>query len=203
MQCLFCLKECKNNNSLSQHQKYCIENPNRIIKENYFPKIPWNKGLSKENDVRVLKHSKTVSKTFKENNIKPGCFSSSYWNASKRLEQSERKKKLYQDFPEAHPNRKLAGNRKKMTYPERIAYDWLIKNKIDFETQVRINSYYVDFLINKTVVEIDGEYWHQLNNEKDKIRDSEISSLGYKIYRIRAKEHIENRLEIIRVKENW
>lgn len=31
MQCQFCSKECKNKNSLSQHQVRCIDNPNRKI----------------------------------------------------------------------------------------------------------------------------------------------------------------------------
>lgn len=34
-----------------------------------------------------------------------------------------------------HPNRKLAGNRKKMTYPEQVAFDWLIEHKITFVHQ--------------------------------------------------------------------
>lgn len=100
---------------------------------------------------------------------------------------SARVKQLFKDRPELHPNRKVANNRDKMTYPERLAYDYLVRNKIDFVHNARIISYYVDFLIGKTAIEIDGEYWHK-NKAYDIKRDQSIRSLGFNIIRIRAKD---------------
>ena len=45
--CQYCGKECKNLNSLKQHELRCKQNPNRIINK------AWNKGLCKNTDKRV------------------------------------------------------------------------------------------------------------------------------------------------------
>ena len=50
--CKFCGKQCKNNNSLAQHQIRCAKNPNRInvYKEGFNDKgrTAWNKGITGE-----------------------------------------------------------------------------------------------------------------------------------------------------------
>lgn len=62
--CKFCGKECKNKNSLVQHEIRCKENPGRkltayeLYPEKYIGKFiktdtSWNKGLTKETDERV------------------------------------------------------------------------------------------------------------------------------------------------------
>lgn len=98
-----------------------------------------------------------------------------------RQEQSERKKRLYEEFPEKHPNRKLAGNRNKMTYPERIVFDALTERNILFEHNKKIGKYYPDFLIKDVIIEIDGERWH--NSEKDTERDKKLNQMGYTVKR--------------------
>ena len=84
-------------------------------------KTPWNKGLTKETDDRVLKNAQATSSTLK------GKPSKTIWTPEMRKAKSEWRKQYHLDNPEAHPNRKLAGNRSKMSYPEKIAYDWLSK----------------------------------------------------------------------------
>lgn len=67
--CKYCGKECKNLNSLKQHECRCKNNPDRInvINKNFNAKgkVAWNKGLTKETDVRVL----NGCKTFAENQL--------------------------------------------------------------------------------------------------------------------------------------
>ena len=62
--CKYCGKICKNSNSLRNHERLCKLNPNRQIMsynnlENYnnnnVCRKAWNKGLTKETDVRILK----------------------------------------------------------------------------------------------------------------------------------------------------
>ena len=59
--CQFCGKECKNKNSLSNHERMCPKNPNRdksnLEEYNKNRKLPWNKGLRKEFDDRILRQS--------------------------------------------------------------------------------------------------------------------------------------------------
>jgi len=67
--CQYCGKECKNLNSLKQHEIRCKKNPDRIISalEKYSknPHEAWNKGLTKETDIRIELASEKASKTLK------------------------------------------------------------------------------------------------------------------------------------------
>lgn len=83
--CQYCGKKCKNMNSLKQHEIRCSINPNRIEVNSNFIKynnelkdkkrIPWNKGLTKENDKRLKKQGETYRQRVKEGKIKKpgGC----------------------------------------------------------------------------------------------------------------------------------
>lgn len=191
--CQYCRSEKQNNNSLRNHERLCKDNPQKqessFKKYNETRKGPWNKGLSKETDERVKNNSLSVSKSMK------GIAPVFEWTETLRKEQSERKKKLYLEFPEKHPNRKVAHNRNKMTYPEKVAFDWFTKQNYDFQHNKKIDRFYPDFVIDKIIVEIDGEYWHDENSDKE--RDLILSELGYKIYRIKVKENIEDKLKEI------
>jgi hypothetical protein len=61
MICIFCNKECKNNNSLKNHQIRCRENPNRKVQRNG-GSGGWNKGLTKEDDPRIGHSQQTKEK---------------------------------------------------------------------------------------------------------------------------------------------
>lgn len=68
--CRYCGKECKNLNSLKQHEVRCKLNPERISviveRFNNNGRRAWNKGLSKKTDERVLKHSVTFQENHKK-----------------------------------------------------------------------------------------------------------------------------------------
>ena len=91
--CKYCGKECKNLNSLKQHEIRCKENPNHIniIKTNGNTKhhVSWNKGLTKETDDRVKRQGRTFSQRvkagiitsvggYRENAVK-GCYKYGYY----------------------------------------------------------------------------------------------------------------------------
>lgn len=188
MFCLYCQKSCKNLNSLRNHERLCKENPNRQESNFKHVKQPWNKGLNKS-DPRVLKNAKNISKSLS------GKPSKTIWTDEMRKAKSEWRKQLHKDYPETHPNRRLSGNHKKMSYPERIAFDYLTKLGIQFEHNKKVGEYYPDFTIGNLIIEIDGDYWH--NKEKDKIRDEQLNKLGFNVIRISTKENIENKLREI------
>ena len=189
LNCKFCNKDCKSLNSFKNHERLCPHNPDRKYVSHTKGKTPWNKGLTKETDERVAENAKGVSNTLK------GRPSSVVWTDEMRKAKSDWRKQLHKDFPEMHPNRRLAGNRKKMSYPEKVAYDYLTRYNIVFEHNKKIDKYYPDFVIGKLIVEIDGAQWH--DKEKDKIRDEVISSYGYQVVRILSTENIEERLSEI------
>ena len=189
--CKFCNKECKNLNSLRNHERLCGSNPNRQSSNlnSRLDKTPWNKGLTKTTDNRVKQNAEAVSLAL------IGRPSKTIWTDDMRKAKSEWRKQLHKDFPEMHPNRRLAGNRKKMSYPEQVAYDYLTRCNIVFEHNKKIDKYYPDFVIGNIVIEIDGSQWH--DKEKDKIRDAVLIAQGYKVFRIDSKENIEERIKEI------
>lgn len=97
--CKFCNKEYKNTNSLCQHEIRCINNPDRLnmVKNNFNGKnyVPWNKGLTKETDNRILKASETYKK-----NKQLGL----HKNISNPMDISEVRKKLSETILEKSKN---------------------------------------------------------------------------------------------------
>ena len=192
--CNYCQKECKNHNSHRNHERLCQLNPKRQQSNFKFVKEPWNKGLTKD-DPRVAKNAEKVSQAMK------GKPSKVVWTAEMRKAKSEWRRKLHIDHPETHPNRRLAGNRNKMTYPEKVAFDFLTKMEIKFEHQKRIDRFFPDFVIDKIIIEIDGANWH--NKEKDVERDKILSTYGYTVYRILSSEKIEGKIREILSLHNY
>lgn len=163
--------------------------------------VPWNKGKSVKTHPELEEQLRAGGKSIllkRENGeINFSENSKKYWTPERREEKSEEKKMLYRLFPEKHPNRKIAGNRKRMTYPEQVAFDFLTNSQIVFESQKRIGKWFVDFCIGWVIIEIDGERFHPIGNENDRIRDLQLSELGYEVHRIRSKENIEQRIKEI------
>jgi very-short-patch-repair endonuclease len=189
MICKHCTKECKSLNSLRNHERLCPKNVERNYVSHTKGIQPWNKGLTKESDDRVAKNAAAVSVAMKR---KP---SRMIWTEERRKAKSDWRKQLHIDHPETHPNRRLSGNRKKMSYPEQVAYNYLTRYNITFEHNKKIDKYYPDFVIGNIVIEIDGAHWH--DKEKDKIRDAILTAQGYKVFRIDSKENIEERIKEI------
>ena len=190
--CKYCGKEFKNGGGKATHEPYCSLNPNKVVRARSPLSgttkgvAPWNKGLSKATDPRVANNAAAVSAATK------GKPSKTIWTDDMRKAKSEWRKQLHKDNPETHPNRRLAGNRNKMTYPEKVAFEYLTKLGIEFEHQKQIGKYFPDFVVGNVIIEIDGAQWH--NAEKDQARDAVLNSLGYTVYRIDSKDRIEQRI---------
>lgn len=112
-----------------------------------------------------------------------------YWTPENRAKVSAERKAWYASSPDNHPLKVMANRPDRMSYPERMAYCYFEDNNFNFEHQVPILSYCVDFLIDgNMVVEVDGAHWH--DPEKDAIRDELLKKEGYNIIRFPAKEVI-------------
>lgn len=173
----------------------------------------YNLGLSTREVMEKFKIKRYIlSKAIKDGKFKPrttseaaklafklGKRNNSYWTHDQRKKQSDLKKKLYQEYPEKHPNRKVCGNFNKLTYPEKLVYTFFKNNNVEFTSHEPLicgnKTYWPDFIINKKlIIEIDGEKWHSSieQKKKDNARDLVIESYGYKIIRLPAKNIIEN-----------
>jgi very-short-patch-repair endonuclease len=204
LNCKYCGKLCKNKNSLAQHEIRCVSNSNRIqVLGNQTSRSAWNKGLTKETDVRVAKNAESVSKTLRQkvsDGWKPFFATDDYWTDEMRSQRSVEKVQLFKEHPELHPNRRLASN-KVMNYPEQVAATWLSDHNISYEYQFKTvfnnKSRYVDFYVAdyKLYIEIDGEYWHANSQDKDAAKDLfALQNQGITTLRIKPKPGVEKQL---------
>ena len=176
MLCKHCNKECKNDNSLRNHERLCPNNPERKYVNGMTGKKGSNQyttGLSTgHTDETKLKISKA---------------------ATGRRHTAETKAKLSKirsDWMKANPEK----CRRKESYMETSFKRWLIENNIQFEFEVHIRNtelnknYFVDFMFGKLIVELDGNQ-HEQRKEHDEIRDTFIRKLVYDIIRITHEEY--------------
>lgn len=198
--CKHCSKECRSVKSHRSHELVCPRNKDRVYKNGMTGKKAWNKGKTVDTHPELkdlLCAGGLALKEKCESGFTPYVATSEYWTDERRKEKSEWRVNLHIVDPGSHPNRKLASNRSSITYPEKVALDYLVRNGVKFEHQKKIDKYYVDFCIGNVVIEIDGEQWHPIGNERDAKRDKVLNGLGYIVFRIRSKERIEDRLSDI------
>lgn len=186
-ECQFCGKTCKNSNSLRNHQRLCKQNPNKqqsgFVEYNKTHNA-WNKGLTKETDDRVLKHSESLTKYYE------GC--DGPWKGHKHSDQTKVKiglgvKKFLTENPDMVPY--IRNHSSKESYPEEYFTELFIRENIKLIKQFAVGSYHLDFCDpNKKIdVEIDGDQ-HYLDTKiinHDKIRNEFLENNGWTIYRIR------------------
>ncbi len=118
------------------------------------------------------------------------CNGSKYWTTELRNDARIRMLKRIEDDPNNHPNRKLCNNRKQMSYPERLVFDYLTNKGIKFEHNKYIKPYWPDFCIDNIIIEVDGKRWH--NPEKDAIKDKNLTERGYIVFRFDTKDIVKN-----------
>lgn len=78
---------------------------------------------------------------------------------------------------------------------EELIYKRLKLFKIKFKYQESISYWFVDFLLPKKIIfEADGDYWHNLKEQKikDIIKDKKLRKIGFKIYRFSEKDILDS-----------
>lgn len=72
LNCVYCNKECKNKNSLVQHEIRCKLNPNRYAYDQFSKYIKeFRKGKTKENCPEIQKQCETIANKYKEGYVNP------------------------------------------------------------------------------------------------------------------------------------
>lgn len=74
---------------------------------------------------------------------------------------------------------------------EIIVMAWLHRLGVSYLRDVRIGPYFADFLVERTVIEVDGEHWHTNNGHhgedretRDRAKDEILRALGYTVIRL-------------------
>lgn len=178
--CRYCGKQCKNLNSLTQHEIRCNQNPERNkvrfrSKDSYKnlsnesrKKLGWSKGLTKDTDERVKRISKGVIKSLSKRI--PGKASST----EKEIQRCQKISLKMKNNPNAGGVRANSGRGKKGKYKgyycdstyELVYIIYNIDHNIFFERNLQsyeymwrgeIHKYYPDFLLEDgSLVEIKG-----------------------------------------------
>jgi G:T-mismatch repair DNA endonuclease (very short patch repair protein) len=159
-----------------------------------FGKIPKNKGTKQTDEVKKNLSLKAIER---------------YKNLS--TEEKEKRKNLWIEkvlIP-------LLNNKKK-TKPELVFEKLLDSLNIEFNDEVPIGFYIVDYLINDIIFEIQGDYWHanpkyydinlinktQTNNvNRDKSKKTYLTNRGYKVFYIWEDEFKNEELVKNKIKE--
>lgn len=213
--CKFCGKVCKNANSLRNHERLCKENPNH--QESYFKthknirinKEPWNKGLTKETDVRVNKISNSIKDGIKSGKIK-------LLYLGKHLSE-EHKQKISNSMKQAHKEKRahnIGSSRwnNEHSWPEKwfievLQNEFNMIENIDYETEMPFDKYSLDFAWSekKLCIEIDGEQHERFEEYKlrDIAKDKLLLKNGWKVLRIKWKDCYANPKQYIKIIKNY
>lgn len=189
MNCQYCGKECKNSNSLKNHERLCKLNPNKQLS-----------GWTIHNYNKNAKHSNRFIKAKEENRI--------------ITISNETRKKLSKGFKNKHHNQEtknkisntlkqyfennfdkipfINNHSSKQSYPEKYFEELFINEDIDLKYHKRVGRYELDFYNEDLMkyVEIDGEQ-HNLSYmiKHDKERDLYLQNLGWIGMRIKWSEY--------------
>jgi very-short-patch-repair endonuclease len=195
--CQFCGKECKNRNSLCNHERLCKLNPNRqesvgFTKFNAAREAglvtSWNTGLTKDTDERVKKSAKSISKYYETHS---GSWTGRTHTEEQKQKISRSRKQYLLEHPDQVPY--LLNHSSQESYPE-IYFTELFKNEeINLHKEYYCLGYFLDFCdpIKKIDIEIDGEQ-HCVDSkivEHDKIRNAVLEKAGWTIFRVRWAEY--------------
>lgn len=196
--CQFCGKECKNKNSLVQHEIRCPDNESRInvaIKGfNTGNLIPWNIGLTKETSASVEKQSSSLKEYYAD---KQGAFFGKNHTEESKIKISNSRKKYLSAHPEEVPY--VLNHSSKVSFPEWYFMNILNEREIQFQYNYPVGRYRLDFAnpSTKRYVEIDGEQ-HYLDKrivEHDLERNNVLKELGWCCIRIRWSSYKKLKLE--------
>jgi hypothetical protein len=195
--CQYCNKECKNTNSLKNHERLCRKNPNRALTPyektgvSNLSNRGWSKGLTKETDARILKSSNTLKANFAS-----GKITSHQKGKPRTAEEKQKISRTMQKNPNVGGLRHASGRGKKGWYKgyfcdstyELVYIIYNLDNKIEFFPCKRIYSYigldnkihryYPDFeLLDGSIVEIKGYHTQTVDLKAASVTDRPIQVL--------------------------
>ncbi len=184
-------EKCNREISKSNFERHnCIDTEDNIKFKS------WNKGLTKETDIRVKKYSKTIKKKYENGEIIPKYKNKNMSNESRKKMSDSALNRVKNGTHKGWQSRNIR------SYPEKF-FDEVLKNnnlldkcKIEYpicKEKLGIKSkanYFLDFYFEdkKLDLEIDGSQHNYTDRkEHDKTRDIYLNKIGIIVYRIKWK----------------
>lgn len=190
--CKHCGKECKNTNSLRNHERLCSKNPSKQDSSFKFfreqlkngDKVTWNKGLTKLTNSSIAECAAKLSGKTYTNRKLP--------SAELKIRISESMKKAHADG-RAHNIGSSRWNNEP-SYPEKF-FAKVIANEFedkDFVQEYPFGRYSLDFawVHLKKVIEIDGDQHERFEKQKtsDARKDKALVDAGWQVLRVKWRE---------------
>lgn len=216
MHCQYCTKICKNNNSLRNHERMCKINPNRQF--SYFS--------TNQNDIVEMKKNGKIEFTNQYTKAKKlGLPKPELSETTKKLRSDiatknnlargpEVKAKISNSMKKAHMEGRAWNIGKSRwnsqpSYPE-LFFMQVIQNEFinkNYVTEYPIGRYSLDFawVVEKKCIEIDGDQHDRFSEYKlrDIKKDELLTSMGWKILRIKWKEMYKDTKKYIEICKNF
>jgi len=187
LNCKFCGKECKNKNSLINHELWCDLNPNHRSKDIFYTEsfknanrshTGWNKGLTKETDERVAKQAQT-----NRLNWELGINKRIDYHHSEEVKDKIRNKALSNKYvrkcKKTEPYTKKDGEIVMLdsSFEVRVAIildklciNWNRPEPINWvDSEGRVHNYFADFYLVDYDIYLDPKNEYCFNVQKDKI----------------------------------
>lgn len=195
MDCKFCEKNCKNYNSLINHERLCKENPNRqevvsnFIEYNKKRKDLGIKGTNQYTKAKLLGLPKPVMSDETRKKLSESSKNRKYTEEQKK-KHSESMKRAVENHPNSYTKNNVVGRVKNIIYNgiklkgkwEVIVAKWLDLNNIKWEHETKsfdyewngIRKYYPDFYLPEfdLFIEVKG-----YETERDRCKWKDISNL--------------------------
>ena len=155
----------------------------------FIPGTVWNKGLTKETDVRIKRMADTIRKNYDDGLVVPP-FKGKHHSVKTRKQLSKIQKENFKKGIN-----KGWSSRKIVSFPESFWKRVLDNNGITYQFQLRVSHselgmkshscYFLDFgLPGKVDLEIDGAQ-HRFRTEYDEKRNKNLENNGWIIYRVK------------------
>lgn len=179
MECKFCEKVCKNDNSLRNHERLCKKNPERKVPKKtkkWFEAMNKRKGTNGKNQFTKAKELGKVFEVTDETKKKLSDAGKGYkWTEERKKKHSDSMKKAVKENPDSYTKNNVCGRVKNIEYKgvvlkgqwELKTAQWLDSNNIawDYEPQGFVyiwneteRIYYPDFYLKEfdLYVEVKG-----------------------------------------------
>lgn len=183
LNCKYCNKDFETNRGCSIHERFCFLNPNKSVKAGH---KAWNKGLTKETDIRLEKASQTLHHKYLSGELIPKHIKLS--DETKR-KLSESRKKYLAEHPDEHVWKR---NDKFKSKPCEYLKQSLRTNNISFveEYSPLIDYNYsldIAFPDIKVAIEVNGnQHYNQDGTLRDyyQARHNIFEAAGWKIFEL-------------------
>ena len=189
MKCKFCGKECKNKNSLIQHEVRCKSNPNGIMalshSEKWLNAMHNRRGHGSNQYTKAKELGLPKPELSEETKRKLSEKFSGDNNPAKR---EDVKKRISEKQKENYKGRSRFNiDRSQEPYSEKYFREWLEKENIEYKKNFHVDRFFLDFAFpdKKLYFEVNGEqHYRKMYNgrdyhERDKERADILTNLGW------------------------